>query len=81
MDIYYITFQKKKFDGSRRGNKSTRHRAVIQRYLYSDSFFPQKEAPKAMEDDFDKVVESADFVEFQSTSASVLKPFFFQKSR
>ena len=43
-----------KFNGSRRGRKTTSDRTVIQRYLYSD-FFPEKEAPEAIGDHFDSV--------------------------
>ena len=43
-----------KFNGSRRGKKTTSDRTVIQRYLYSD-FFPEKEAPEAIGDHFDSV--------------------------
>ena len=70
-----------KFDGSRRGIKSTSGRAVMQSYFYDDNLFPQKEAPEAIEGDFDEVVESADFDEFQVNSASGLKTVFFRKSR
>ena len=72
--------EERKFSDSRRGNESTRDRTVIPRFLKIDYIFPEKEALKNTEDDFDEVAESSDFDESPSNSASGLKKVFLSEN-